>query len=334
MPSSKSPTVPWDRVEAAPLVLVTGPEELLAERAIGRLVGQGLQRDPDALVVQLDASSEASQGVQAAAAGTLFDTSMIVVARSVEHLTDSFQTDSLAYLANPNPEAMVIWRHRSGQRGKKLLDALRAAGANEAECQAIKYDQDKTAFVIEEFRTADRLIDRGAVQALIDAVGADLMELAASCRQLVADTTGRISRDMVDRYYGGRSQATAFAVADAAVAGDVAKAAALARHAMGSGTEPLQLVSALAAKLRTMAQVGGAKRAGLDPVKDLRISPWLASRARQSLEKWDGPSLGQAILAVAQADAEIKGLGGVPGKVGRAYAAERAFLTVAQLAAD
>jgi len=334
MPPRKPTAVPWDRVEAAPLVLITGPEELLAERAIARLIQQGLQAEPEAEVVQVDATSEASQGVQAAAAGSLFATSAIVVARGVEQLTDSFLEDSLAYLANPNPEAMVIWRHRAGQRGKKLLDALRAAGAKEAACQAIKYDQDKTAFVIEEFRAADRLIDRGAVQALIEAVGADLMELAASCQQLVADTSGRISRDMVDRYYSGRAQATAFAVAEAAVVGDVAKAAALARHAMGSGTEPLQLVSALAAKLRTMAQVGGAKRAGLDPVKDLKISPWLVSRARQTLQKWDGPALGQAILAVAQADAEIKGLGGVPGKVGRAYVAERAIMFVAQHAAD
>jgi len=280
----------------------------------------------------VDASSEASQGVQAAAGGSLFATSMIVVARGVDQLTESFLVDSLAYVANPNPDAMVIWRHRTGQRGKKLLDALRAAKVSEATCPEVKYDSDKTDFVIDEFRAAERLIDRSAVQALVEAVGADLMELAAACQQLVADTTGRISRDMVDRYYGGRIEATAFAVADAAVAGNTAKAVALARHAIASGAEPLQLISALAAKLRTMAQVGGAKRAGLDPVKDLKVSPWLATRARQALHNWDAPSLGQAILAVAEADAEIKGLGGAPGKVGKAYAAERAILTVAQAA--
>ncbi|MCL1898224.1 MAG: DNA polymerase III subunit delta [Micrococcales bacterium] len=332
MPTKQSRALPWNRAEPASLVLVTGPEDLLAERAIARLIRLDQQVNPESEVVRIDAAQSDGPGVRAAAGGSLFTSHTIVVASQVDQLSEGFMQDSLAYLSDPNPDAMVIWRHRAGVRGKKLLDALKTAGASQVQCPEIKWDSDKASFAIEEFRAAERLADRTAIEALVDAVGTDLRELAAACQQLANDTTGRISKPMVDRYYGGRVEATGFAVADAAVAGDVAKAVALARHAMACGVDPLPLVAALAMKLRTLARVAGAKRAGLDPVKDLKVNAWQAGKARKELVNWDGPRLGTAIRAVARADAEVKGLGGAGGKIGRAYAAERAILAVAQQA--
>ena len=63
-------------------------------------------------------------------------------------------------------------------------------------------------------------IDAAAASALVDAVGHDLRALAAAVAQLLSDGEGGpITVDQVRRYFGGRSEVTSFAVADAALAG-------------------------------------------------------------------------------------------------------------------
>ncbi|MDR1152168.1 MAG: DNA polymerase III subunit delta [Bifidobacteriaceae bacterium] len=323
---SSAHVVGWDQVTPAPIVLVSGKEELLAERAMARVVRLARRQTPDAEVTELDASASAyGPGSLAAAAGpSLFADAGIVVARGVSDAGDEFAVDILAYVAAPEPAATVVLRHAGGLRGKKVLDAVRAAGYPEVVCAELTRDADKMAFASAELRRHERTITSDALRALMDAVGSDLRELAASVDQLVEDTEGRITRDDVDKYYGGRVEATGFKVADAAIAGDAGGALTLARHAMATGTDPVLIVAALAAKLRTLAKVGGARRRGLDPVKDLGVIPWQVDRAKRDLRAWSAHGLGAAIQAVARADAEVKGAGRDP-----RYAVERAILTVA-----
>jgi DNA polymerase-3 subunit delta len=329
---TKTRAVPWDRASVAPLVLIGGPEELLAERAATRLIRLDRQTHPESEVSRIDATLEVAESLAELASPSLFADRRVVVVDNVAQLSASFQADALAYVAAPNPDAMVMFRHSGGQRGRKLLEALRAAGASEVACPEIKWDGDKAAFVQGEFQRAERLIEHDAVQALVEATGQDLRELAAAAAQIVADTVGRVNKAMVDRYYGGRSQVTGFAVADAAVVGDAAKALAMTRQAMASGVDPLVVVAALAGRLRGLARVGGARRAGLDPIKDLKMAPWAVEKAKRDLRRWSGEALGRAITAVADADARVKGVDSASSRVARAYATERAVLAVAQAA--
>jgi DNA polymerase-3 subunit delta len=93
---------------------------------------------------------------------------------------------------------------------------------------------------------------------------------------------------------------------------------------MATGADPVALVAALAAKLRTLAKVGGAGRRGLDPVADFGIAAWQVDRAKRELRGWDARRLGLAIQAVAQAGAEVKGASRDP-----RFAIERAIVAVA-----
>ncbi|MDR1824272.1 MAG: hypothetical protein LBR27_02885 [Bifidobacteriaceae bacterium] len=324
--------VAWDKAELRPQVLVSGPEELLAERAIGRLTRLAKQTDPATEVTSLNAAGQDELPLAEAASGDLFTEHTMVVVRGVEKATDEFLADALAYVDNPNPDAVVVFRHAGGNRGKKLLDTLRAKGALEVGAVGPKWDSDKDQFVVAEFRSHERLIDQAATRALVEATGGDLAELAAACAQLAADTTGRITKAMVDQYYGGKIETTAFKVAEAAVVGDVGRALALARHALSAGLDPVPIVAALASTLRTMAKVGGAKAARRVPAKDFGIQQWQEDKAWKQLRGWDGPRLGRAILAVELADAEVKGLEGAGTKTARGYAVERAIVAVAQAA--
>lgn len=316
--------VAWDEVALAPVVLVTGPEELLAERAVERLVAQARERDPQVEVTRLDGSTYGTGQLTLATSPSLFAEDRVVVVENVEKATDDLVLEATAYVGRPESDVVLILRHGGGQRGKRLLDAVRAARHPVASCETIKRDADKASFVSQEMRRAGRRMEARAVRSLVDAVGSDLRELAAACSQLAADTTGVIGVEVVERYYGGRIEATGFRVADAAVDGHAGEAVALLRHAFATGVDPVPLVAALAARLRILAKVSAVRGRGPGAERDLGLAPWQIDRSRKELARWTPEGLAAAITAVAQADAEVKGAGRDP-----KFAVERAVLRIA-----
>jgi DNA polymerase-3 subunit delta len=239
-------------------------------------------------------------------------------------MNDAFLADALAYLARPEPDAVLVLRHGGGNRGKKLLDAVKSAGWPMVDCQPLKKEADKTAFVVAEFKAASRRIEPAAVQALVNAVGASLAELAAACSQLIADAAAAVDADMVDRYYGGRVEASAFKVADAAMAGNAPLALSTLRHALATGADPVPLVAALAAKLRTLAKVAGAQGSSAQVARQLGMQPWLVEQAQREVRRWTPEGLIRSIQVTAEADAQVKGLSRDP-----VYAVEHAVTVVA-----
>jgi DNA polymerase-3 subunit delta len=310
------------------VVLIAGAEGLFAERAVDRLIALGREQDPDLEVTRLDAGEYVRGALKVVTSPSLFDEARLVVVENVERCTDDLITDALAYLASPAADAVLVLCHGSGQRGKKLLDALKAARVPTVLCEPLKKDADKSAFVVAELRRAARRAEPAAVRALVDAVGSNVRELAAACAQLVADTTGEVTEEAVERYYGGRIEATGFRVADAALAGEPGKAVALLRHALATGVDPVPLVAALAAKLRILAKVAATRGRGQDAMRSLGLAPWQVDRAMKDLSQWTPEGLAGAITAVAQADAEVKGQ-----SRDAWFAVERAVLRVASAAA-
>lgn len=323
------PAATWFKAAPAPLVLVLGPEAVLADRAVERIVLAVKKRESSAAITRLDAGAYSRGALISATSPSLFAEPGIVVVEGAEAMNDEFLADGLAYVASPDPSVVVVIRHGGGVRGKKLLEALKSAGAPQYTCPAIKKDAELVDFAMGEFERAGRPAPARAVRGLVDAIGGDVAELAAACSQLISDVDGTINEAAVTRYYGSRVNATGFAVADAAVAGKTGEALALVRHAVATGTDPVPLVAALAMKLRTLAKVGAARGRGVDPVKDLKLAPWQVDRARRELQRWNANTLAEAIEEVAQADADIKGAGRAPD-----FALERMVRRVSGLAAN
>jgi DNA polymerase-3 subunit delta len=214
---------------------------------------------PDVEVSRLSAGAYEPGALAMNVSPSLFGENKLIEVDGLEAMNDAFLADALTYLKHVEQDAVLVLRHSGGTRGKKLLDAVKAGGWPAVDCQPLKKDAEKTAFVTAEFKAAGRRITPEAVQSLVNAVGANLSELAAACSQLIADASTAVDADMVDRYYGGRVEATAFKVADAAMAGNGPVALSTLRHALATGADPVPLVAALAAKLRTVAKVAGAK---------------------------------------------------------------------------
>ncbi|UFU01759.1 DNA polymerase III subunit delta [Ruania suaedae] len=315
----------WRDVPLAPVVLVRGGEGLLVDRAVARLGALVRERDPEAEVTVLEAGAYERGHLEVLTSPSLFGEHRHLVVEGAESASDAFIEDALAHVAAAGPDVddvTLVIRHEKGVRGKKLLDAIAKAGYPVVTCEAIKRDGDKAEFAAAEFQAAGRRATPAAVQALVEALGSDLRELAAGCAQLIADTTGTITPDVVQRYHGGRVEATGFRVADAAVAGKQTEAITLVRHALETGVDPVPLVAVLAMKLRTLAKVAATR--GRASAAELGLAPWQIDRARRDLQGWTPEGLARAITAVADADAQVKG----EGRDAR-YAVERAVLTIA-----
>jgi DNA polymerase-3 subunit delta len=220
----------------------------------------------------------------------------------------------------------VLW-HKGGVKGKALIDKIKKLNPEIIAAEAIKQESEKSDFVRAEFKSLERKISTEAVNALIDSLGSDLRELSAACSQLASDVAAQkvIDEDDVARYQMGRVESTGFDVADAALDGKTAIALINLRNALSTGTDPVLIVSALASSLRTLAKVSGASRSAksFELASTLAIAPWQIDKARRQLTGWSEGGLAKAVVAIAAADADIKGAASDP-----IYALEQAVMTV------
>lgn len=313
-----------DTTMPPPLVLISGPERVLAQRALEETLEAWRSATPDAQIVRVDAAEYEPGRLTMELSPSLFGGHRLIVVRDLDEAPDALVDELEDALAHPVDDAHIAVLHKGGNRAKRVLDALKKSKARVIDAPAMKSDRDKSAFITNEFRRAHRRITPDAVRALLEAAGKDTSELAAACRQLVDDTSGTIDENVVGTYYAGKVEASGFRVADAAVAGNASEALRLLRHAFASGVDPVPVVAVLASQLRQVARVataGGGRSADL--AKQLGMPPWQVDRARGASRGWDGVRLGRAIQCVAAADFAVKGGGRDP-----QYAVEHAVLEI------
>lgn len=309
------PDVMWHSVDLAPIVLLHGTEPLLAQRALERLREQARSRDPETAMHDLGAEGTGESSLAQVASPSLFGEPRFVVVPDLQSASESLIGEIDAYRSAPEPDVSLVLIHRGGTRGKKLLDALRGAGVPRVPCDPIKRPADKQTFVTAEFTRANRRIQPDAAAALVDAFGGDLSELAAISRQLLEDTTPEGDQSAppvtvadVRTLTAGRVESTAFAVADAAIAGREGDALVLLQQASLAGVDPVPLVAAVASKMRGLAKVSapGAN------ARSLGMPDWMVRNLLREARGWNDRSLARALDAVAQADHEVKGAGRDP----------------------
>ncbi|MCW1249165.1 DNA polymerase III subunit delta [Acaricomes phytoseiuli] len=321
--------VSWQQIPEAPVILIQGSEEYLALRAMDAFRQSQRQAHPDLELSRLDASTYPSGELSRLSSPSLFGEAKLIEISAVATMNDAFLEEALAYLETPAPDCVLVLHHSGGVRGKKLLDAIKASGAPVVECQPIKKESEKVEFVKAEFAAFSRRIEPDAVRELVTAVGAQISELATACHQLMADVEGTVSRESVEKYYGGRVEVTAFRVADAAIAGNAPAALSLLRHSLATGVDPVPMVAALAMKVRSVAKVHGARGSAASLAKELGMAPWQVDQARREADRWSESGLARALRALADADAQVKGTGRDP-----VYAVERAVTVIALAAHD
>jgi len=322
-----------DVPEAPPVTLITGSEELLVERAIGRIVLAVRSADPAVEVRRVDGGEVDGAGFAEFTNPSLFGDTTVFVIDSAHEVSAEVVAVIAGYVADPAEHVRLVLVHGQANRAKGILDACRKHGATQLNYPKITRASERVEFVRGEARTAGRSLDDAAARALVEAVGSDLRELAAACAQLLSDTEEAITPEVVARYYEGRPEVTSFQVADLAVEGRTGEALHRLRDALGAGVAPVLVTSALAQSLRSIGRVASAPRGikSAELARDLGMPPWKVDVVRRQLRGWTPEGLADAIRAVAAADGAVKGLGGA-GDAG--YALERVLVSIGHARAD
>lgn len=305
------------------LVLVQGAEGLLADRAISKIIAS----KPGAQVITLSADEIESGVITDSLAPSLFADARVVVIKEIQDLTSDCSDEVGDYLENPDENLTLVLWHKGGVKGKALVDKIKKAKAEVIVVEVIKKDSEKSDFIRSEFKRLGRKVSTEAASALIDSLGSDLQELSAACSQLASDVAFSkiIDEDDVKAYQQGRVESTGFDVADAALDGKTGIALINLRNALATGTDPVLIVSALASSLRTLAKVSGhsSSSKSFELASILALPPWQIDKARRQLTGWSEIGLTKAVIAIANADADIKGAASDP-----IYALERAIMKV------
>lgn len=304
-----------------PLTLVVGDEELLVSRAVSRVV-KAVAGPVE--VVDVEGGSVDPSALAEIFSPSMFGDERVVIVRACQDLSKEAAAELVAYVADPVPEITVVLLHAGGQKGKALLTQISGLGAKRVECAKVTKASERRDLVRSELRSDGRQVSEDAVTMLIDAVGNDLRELCSAASQLLSDTEGPVTPDVVSLYHRGRAESSGFAIADKAIDGDLAGAVELLRWGQSTGLASVLVTSALASGLRAVAQVASAGRAPTYQLaQQLGMPAWKVEKTQRQLRGWRPESISAAMAAVALADGEVKGAA-----VDAGYAVERAVLAV------
>lgn len=308
------------------VLLITGPESLLAERAVTDFIAQAHAERPDAAVSRLE-SAELDGGTLAEATGaSLFATATIAVINDLAEMPPELFDQVVELASAPGEDLALALVHGGGVKGKGLLDRVKKLHPEIVDCPTIK-TWELGRFVGNEVRRQKGKISPEAAEALVQAVGSNTRALAGAVRQLLDDSADQvITETTVRRYFAGRAEVSGFAVADAALAGHAEEALGKLRWAMSAGVGAPQVTSALAGNLRGLGKYLGARDRGMgnaDLAREIGVPPWRLKDLARLARDWRPEAIADAIQAVAVADAQVKGASGDAG-----FALEQAVLTI------
>ncbi|WP_255450217.1 DNA polymerase III subunit delta [Skermania sp. ID1734] len=315
---------------SAQLHLVLGEEEFLAERAVAAVVAAvraGSSAPDDLPVTRLRAGDASASELAELLSPSLFAEDRVVVLEAAAEAGKDAVALIESAAASPPDGVVLVVLHTGGGRAKALAGSLQKLGAQVHDCAKISKASERVDFVRAEFRAAGVRVSVDVVQAVLEAVGSDLRELAAACSQLAADTGGKVDVASVHRYYSGKAEVSGFDVAELAVVGDHSAALEALRWAQLRGVPPVLLADALADSVHTIARVGSAGRG--DPFRlasRLGMPPWKVKKAQAQMSGWTPDSIGQAMQVVAELNADVKGVA-----ADADYAVERAVRGVVGL---
>jgi DNA polymerase-3 subunit delta len=301
----KARIIEWRKASPSPLILVFGSEEYFSSSAIRRIRDQLKESQPGLEIYEVDASEYNSGDLINMISPSLFSDPKLVIINGVERATDALIEDGKSVEISDLTDTTLIFQHSgTSTRGKALLDAIRSNDdAVEIACAKLT-DKDKASFVQAHFLEAGRKYSQAAIRALVDAFGQDIPELAAACDQLLADSSEQIDEALVDRYFGGRIEATAFNVLDKALEGRSGEALVLLRHAIQTGEDPIKIIAGMAPGIKRMATIMHDPKANASTIG---VNDYIFRKIRTSTNGWDDDGMIRALQLIADADAAAKG---------------------------
>lgn len=309
-------------------VLISGPEQLLAQRIVAETKSRAMASHPEAEVNEILASELEDSMLAEVIGGSLFSSHIVAIIDDVGSCPPAVVDQLVAVAKNPPEDLCLILLHPGGVKGKGLIDKLKKAKVPVEAAAALK-PWEVPGFVMGEAKRQRIRMHQDAADELVAAVGHDLRTLASAINQLVSDSgTNEIDASIVRRYFAGRAEVTGFAVADAVLAGNATVAMERLRWALETGVPPVLITSAVASSFRGLAKYLDAQNSrlrGAELAREIGVPPFKLKDYARASNTWQVGGVAEAIRIIARGDAEVKGAA-----TDAAFALERMVLGVLQ----
>jgi DNA polymerase-3 subunit delta len=299
-----------------PITLIAGSEEVLVKQAIEEARAEARERegaDPDRRTVS--AADESAVPALAEALGpTLFDEPALIIVTEADQIDDALWRVLEAAIADPPPGVALVIAHPGGVKGKKYLTALRAAGAKDVTCAALKKGRQTEDFLAAEVRRRGRKATPGAIHALYESIGHDVALLLGAIAQLCSDVeTGPIDEEAVARYFVGVADVQGYRVSDAVWDRRPVDALRdlrwMAESSGRAGVGPA-VTAMLGTGLRALVRVQGLPptMSEAEAMQETGIRfDWQLRNARTRAKRWRADRLALAVVGLADLDVAVKG---------------------------
>ncbi len=298
-----------------PLTLVIGSEQVLVDRALADARATARDRFGEVPMTRtLSLAEVGAEDIAEALSPTLFGEATLVVITEADTFDDATFAIVERAIADPPDGFAVVIHHPGGVKGKRYLTALRAAGAAEVNCPALKKGRATQDFLTDEVRRQGRKVTPDAVRTLYDAVGHDVPLLVGAVHQLCADVEhDPISEEDVRLYFAGIADMQGYRVSDAIWDRrpvDALRDLRWAVDATGrSGVGPA-MTAAIASGMRSMARIQGlpASVSDADAMRETGIKfDWQVRNVRARAKRWRPERLARATVSLSGLDVAMKG---------------------------
>ena len=297
------------------VLLVSGKEQFLAERAVQNQIQRAKKDSPGLELVELTGGEMAHTEFSQVVGGSLFSPDTLVVIRELADLPKDMHDLLLATVTAMPSNLGLVLVHDGGQRGKGLIRDLKKAKVQQIPAEPIKTYK-LPNFVMDEARQLKVRLDSRAAQALVTAVGTDLAALHSAVKQLASDYAGeQLDTEMVNRYFSGRAEVTSFQVADDVLAGKTGDALAKLRWTLTAGTAGPMVTAAFANQLRALGKYLDVRSVGMprnEIARVVGVPPWKIRSLEDQARRWSPRAVAAAIKEVAKADLAVKGAAADP----------------------
>jgi DNA polymerase-3 subunit delta len=126
--------VPSNESPLGQVVLVSGPESLLADRAVAKLLTQLRRSDPAVEISEIEASRLELGKLAEMTGASLFSTQRAAIIWDLANLPAELTDEIMMLATEPLADLALILVHGGGVKGKGLLDKLKKARVQVIDC--------------------------------------------------------------------------------------------------------------------------------------------------------------------------------------------------------
>jgi DNA polymerase III delta subunit len=216
----------------------------------------------------------------------------------------------VAALGSLPPELTLVLIARE-RAPTKLTKAVKAAGGEVHEFEAPKA-RDMPRALVGDARRLGFALDPAAARLLVDRMGTNSVRLRNELERLAlwAGEGGAVSAADLEAMVSDTSETAAWALSDALLDRDPAKALALAERLIAQGENVTGLIYALASRLRNACAAAAQLEDGVPPKQvesSLKMHPYAAKQLIARLSRTDLQKLRQATIAIADLEVWCRG---------------------------